>query len=166
MAAAFTQARPRTAARLLQALAAVALCNAVGILGAVFTTPDTAWYTALAKPSFQPPGWLFGPVWTALYTMMGVAAFRIFERRDRRGATAALVLFGAQLVLNGIWSPVFFGAQAIRVSLVILFALVGMVALVLRRFRAIDEAAGWLLAPYLAWLSFASVLNGAIVWLN
>lgn len=152
--------------RFLETGIAVLGCNAVGIAGALFTSTDTAWYRALAKPSFQPPGWLFGPVWTLLYTLMGVALQRIYERRGQPGASTALLLFAAQLALNGIWSPIFFGAQAITAALIVIVLLAPTVALTLLRFWAIDRTAGALLVPYLAWVSFAAVLNAALVVLN
>ena len=145
---------------------AILACNAVGITGALFTSTDTAWYSALAKPSFQPPGWLFGPVWTLLYSMMGVAIYRVFQRRDQPGGRRAMTLFAVQLVLNGVWTPVFFGAGAITLALGVLLALWVALALTIRSFAAIDRVAAWLLAPYLLWVSFATVLNAAIVSLN
>lgn len=150
----------------LRITVAVLLCNAVGIAGALFTSPDTAWYRALVKPSFQPPGWVFGPVWTLLYTLMGVAAARVFDRREAPGARVALWLFVAQLALNGVWSPIFFGAHAIGVALVVIVALLVLIALTMWRFWTIDRVAGALLVPYLAWVCFATLLNGALVSLN
>ena len=138
----------------------------MGALGALTTTTNSDWYRTLIKPGFQPPGWIFGPMWTLLYTLMGVALYRIIERREQAGARVALVSFAAQLLLNGIWSPIFFGAQAITVALVVIGLLVVVLAFTLRRFWALDRTAGALLAPYLAWVSFATILNAAIVHLN
>jgi len=152
--------------RWLGAVAAVVGCNAVGVLGALFTSTDTAWYAELAKPPFQPPGWIFGPMWTLLYTLMGVALYRVIVRRHEDGARAALGLFAAQLVLNGIWSPIFFGAEAIGVALAVIGLLVVVVAVTIRHVMLVDRLAGWLLVPYLAWISFATLLNTAIVVLN
>ena len=145
---------------------AILLCNAVGIAGALFTSTDTVWYETLTKPAFQPPGWLFGPVWTLLYTLMGVALYRIVQRRHQAGARVALGLFAAQLFLNGIWSPIFFGAEAIGVALIVITTLLAVLALTIKRFMAIDRTAGWLLVPYIAWVSFATVLTATIVSLN
>lgn len=157
---------PSTLRIALATAAAVVACNLVGAAGAFFTSTDTAWYLGLAKPSFQPSGWLFGPVWTLLYSLMGVALVRVAVRRDRPGARQAIGLFAAQMVLNAIWSPIFFGAEAIALALGVILLLVVMVGLTMRRFFAVDRLAGWLLVPYLAWLAFATVLNGAIVVLN
>jgi tryptophan-rich sensory protein len=152
--------------RILRTAAAVLACNIVGVTGALFTSTDTAWYGTLVKPAFQPPGWLFGPVWTLLYTLMGIALFRVVERRRADGARFALWLFAGQLMLNGIWTPIFFGAEAIGLALAVIVMLVGLVALTIRHFMAVDRGAGWLLVPYLAWLSFATMLNATIVALN
>ncbi len=163
-----TTARPQVSpiARVIGTTIAIAACNAVGILGAAFTSTDTAWYTSLAKPSFQPPGWVFGPMWTLLYTLMGVALYRVVVRREQPEARAALCLFAAQLFLNGIWSPIFFGAEAIVVAGVVIGMLVVVLAWTILRFLEVDRVAGALLVPYLAWVSFATVLNVAIAVLN
>ncbi|MBW2523492.1 MAG: tryptophan-rich sensory protein [Deltaproteobacteria bacterium] len=152
--------------RVLGTALGVVLCNAVGIAGALFTSTQTDWYRQLVKPSFQPPGWIFGPMWTLLYTLMGIALYRLYARRNQDGARAALWLFGAQLLLNGVWSPIFFGAQALGAALAVIVALVAVLALTTKRAFAIDRAAGWLLVPYLGWVSFATVLNAAILRLN
>ncbi|MEZ4442893.1 MAG: TspO/MBR family protein [Polyangiaceae bacterium] len=152
--------------RVLRLLGAVVACNAVGVVGAAFTSTDTAWYLGLDKPFFQPPGWIFGPVWTTLYTLMGVAAFRVFERSHRPGARLALVVFAAQLAVNAIWSPVFFGAEAVVAALVILLLLVALVTATIATFWRVDRTAGLLLLPYLAWGLFATALNASIAALN
>lgn len=158
-------AKPR-ARRVLLLGAAILGCNAVGVLGALFTSTDTAWYRELVKPAFQPPGWLFGPVWTLLYTLMGIAVFRVYERPSQTGRRGAFFFFGGQLFLNAIWSPIFFGAHALRAALFVIVCLTVVLAVTLKRFAAIDRTAGALLVPYLAWVSFATVLNAAIVVLN
>ena len=157
---------PSLAHRVVGTLIAIVACNAVGVAGALFTATDTAWYTNLVKPAFQPPGWIFGPMWTLLYSLMGVALYRMVERRNREGARTALWLFAAQLFLNGIWSPIFFGAQAITFALVVIGMLVVAVAFTIARFWKIDRAAGALLVPYLAWIAFATILNATLVHLN
>jgi benzodiazapine receptor len=143
-------------------------CQLAGAVGAATTeTGGSTWYAALAKPSFQPPGWVFGPVWITLYTLMGIAAWRVWERREQSpAARRALGLFLGQLVLNAVWTPVFFGAHKLGLALAILLALAGTVALTIHAFRRVDRVAAWMLAPYLLWVLFASVLNAAIVWLN
>lgn len=128
-----------------------------------FLTAPGAWYAGLVKPSFNPPGWIFGPVWTALYVLIAIAGWRVW-RRDRRGRP--MTLWWAQLVLNFLWTPVFFGAHQIGLALVvILLMLAAILAFVAASWRR-DRVAAWLFVPYAAWVAFASVLNGALFVLN
>lgn len=148
------------------ALAAwVGLCVAVGFVIGFFFKPG-AWYAGLEKPAFNPPAWLFAPVWTALYVAMGVAAWRIWCRPVSIERKQALRLFGVQLILNAAWSPVFFGAQSLAGGLVVIVLMLFAIAATIQRFHPIDKAAAWLLAPYLAWVSFATLLNVALFALN
>jgi benzodiazapine receptor len=155
-----------TARPILGALAFVVGCEAVGLAGAAVTNPGSDWYRALAKPPFQPPAWVFGPAWTLLYALMGLAAWRVWRRRPAPGVRRALGLFAAQLALNAAWSPVFFGAHAIGVALAILVALTALVAWTIVAFRRVDRPAAALMLPYLAWLLFATTLNASILRLN
>jgi tryptophan-rich sensory protein len=143
-------------------------CELVGIVGALTTvTGEGSWYQGLEKPPFNPPGWVFGPVWTVLYALMGLAAFRVWrEGTERRDVRTALGLFVAQLVLNGVWTPVFFGAESIVGGAVVIVALLVLLALTVRAFFRISRAAGWLLVPYLLWVAFATALNLSIWVLN
>lgn len=143
-------------------------CELVGITGALLTvTGDGSWYQALDKPVFTPPNWLFGPVWTLLYALMGIAAFLVWrEGTDRRDVRTALGLFVAQLVLNGIWTPIFFGAQQIAGGAVVIVALLVVIALTIRAFFRVSRVAGWLLVPYILWVGYATALNLSIWWLN
>ncbi|MCX6944429.1 MAG: TspO/MBR family protein [Verrucomicrobiota bacterium] len=124
------------------------------------------WYPTLVKPSWNPPAAVFAPVWTVLYAAMSLAAWRIWLRRDQPGAGTALRLFFASLVLNALWSVLFFGLQRPGWALLEVVVLWGTLSAVEVRFRQLDRVAGWLWAPYVAWVSFATVLNGAIWWLN
>lgn len=145
----------------------VVLAQCVGILGSVFTFDSiSTWYVTLAKPSFSPPNWVFGPAWVTLYALMGIAAWRIWERRSQPGSMRALAAYGIQLGLNGIWTPVFFGLHNTQLALAIIIALWVMILVTIYRFASIDRVAAWLLVPYIAWVSFASVLNLYIVLLN
>jgi len=130
-------------------------------LGVLF--PPGEWYAGLDKPPFNPPNWIFGPVWTALYLGMGVAAWRVWRRVGWRAPT---FLFLAQLALNALWSPVFFGAHLLGLAALVLASLVALVALTLRAFWRVDKVAGALFVPYLAWVSFALLLNLALWRLN
>lgn len=152
----------------LGAIPYVILCQLVGAVGALTTeTGGSPWYEALEKPSFQPPGWVFGPVWTLLYALMGIAAWRVWRLGVARpGVRRALTLFGVQLGLNAIWSPIFFGAHAIGIALGVLTALWLALVLTIVAFRPLDKTAALLLTPYLAWVTFATVLNASIVALN
>ena len=145
----------------------VALCLAIGALGAavVATSVDT-WYADLIKPSFTPPDQVFGPVWTALYIMMAVAAWRVWRTADRDTRRGALTLFVLQLALTLGWTAVFFGLQKIGAALATIVVLDVGVVVTMLAFRSIDRWAGLLMVPYLAWVSFATVLNIAIWRLN
>jgi benzodiazapine receptor len=124
------------------------------------------WFDALAKPSFMPPGWVFGVVWPILYFMLGVAVALILAERPTRQRRNALILFFAQLALNFAWSPVFFAAHAIQPALVVIVVMVILAALAAGQFRRIRPVAGYLMLPYLLWLCFAAALNSAIGRLN
>ena len=146
----------------------VLVCELVGVLGAWATGAGSSdWYRALAKPAFQPPAWLFGPVWTLLYALMGVAAWRIWRQGAHHpGVRLALVLFAVQLALNAAWSPVFFGAQQVGAALVVIVLLCLVLVPTVAAFARLDRPAAGLLLPYLAWAIFAAVLNAAIWKLN
>jgi benzodiazapine receptor len=159
-------ARGRTSDLIALALF-VGLCLGIGALGASVTaTSVRTWYAALAKPSFTPPDWVFGPVWTALYLMMATAAWRVWRAADRDTTRGPLTLFALQLALNLGWSVVFFGLHKIGAAVATIFVLdVGVIVTTLA-FRTVDRAAALLMLPYLAWAGFATVLNIAIWRLN
>ena len=117
------------------------------------------WYDPLRKPSFQPPGWVFGAAWTTLYTMMGIALATIFNEPASKPRTTALVLFFLQLGLNFLWSPVFFGFGAIDWAFLIILAMNALVTMTIIAFWKLRPLAGALLIPYLAWLCLATALN-------
>jgi benzodiazapine receptor len=146
----------------------VALCLVPGVVGSIFTTSAIpTWYAGLVKPAFNPPNWVFGPVWTALYLMMGIALFLVVRdgMREPRVKVAA-ALFVAQLFLNGLWSYIFFGLRSPGWALVEILALwISILVTIVACFR-VSRAAGWLLVPYILWVTFAAVLNGAIWRLN
>jgi translocator protein len=149
-------------------IAGIALSLVPGIVGSIFTAPAIpAWYAGLVKPAFNPPNWVFGPVWTLLYVLMGVALFLVIKGgfTDRRVKAAAGV-FIVQLILNGLWSYVFFGLHAPGWALAEITALWASIVLCLILFYRISAAAGGLLIPYLGWVTFAAVLNGSIWVLN
>lgn len=133
-----------------------------GLLIGFFTAPGE-WYAALAKPSFNPPNWLFGPVWTILYVMIAIAGWRVWQA-DRSGM--AMKLWWLQLVLNFLWSPSFFALQNITLALVIILALLLAILAFIATAWKTDRLAAWLFVPYAAWVAFASLLNGSIRALN
>ena len=137
---------------------------ATAVAGRVTTTG--AWYDALRKPSFNPPSWVFGPVWTALYIMMAVAAWLVWRERGLGGARGPLALWGVQLVLNVGWSILFFGARRPDLAFIEIVFLWAAIVATLLAFRRVRPAAGWLLVPYLAWVSFAALLNFTLWRLN
>jgi tryptophan-rich sensory protein len=143
-------------------------CQCAGIIGSIFTTPAIpTWYATLQKPSFNPPNWLFAPAWVTLYLLMGIAAFLIWRRGlGQKGVKLALVIFLVQLVLNALWSVVFFGLQSPLYGVVVIVALWVAILLTILSFFRQSTAAGALLLPYILWVSFASVLNIAILVLN
>lgn len=144
-----------------------ALCLAVAAIGgAVTATSVGTWYAGLAKPSFNPPGWVFGPVWTALYLMMALAAWRVWRARDHAGVRPALRLWALQLALNLCWSLIFFGAQMIGAALAEIVVLIAAILATTLLFWRIDRLAGALLVPYAAWVGFATILNAALWRLN
>lgn len=148
----------------LALLGFVVLCLALGALGAAVTAPAIpTWYAALAKPSFNPPNWIFAPVWTTLYVIMAIAAWLVWRRGDAR---IPLTLFAVQLVLNSAWSLIFFGLHRVDLALVDIVLLLTAIVATALSFRRRSAVAALLLVPYLAWVSFATVLNAAIWRLN
>ena len=135
---------------------------AAAAFGALFPPGD--WYVDLVKPAWTPPDWLFGPVWTVLYLLIGVSGWLLWRARSE--SKAALVFWGVQLALNALWSWIFFGLRAPGAALVeILVLLLAIAATVAAAFRSRPLAA-WLLVPYLSWVAFAAALNAAIWYLN
>ncbi len=152
----------------LLALSAAILVFAAAALGSVATMPQIpGWYTTIVRPSFSPPNWVFGPAWTILYIMMAYAFWRVLRLApSKQGRSGAIVLFLVQLCLNAGWSWAFFWGQSPLAGLVVISFLWLAIVATIMAFWRIDRTAALVLAPYLAWVSFASVLNGAIFVLN
>ena len=145
----------------------VLLCLAVsGIAGAVTSTTVSTWYQTLEKPPFNPPDWVFGPVWTTLYLFMAVAGWRVWRTPVSAQRRQALAAFAVQLALNLLWSFLFFGFRLVGVALVEIVLLLIAIAVTTTRFWRIDRAAGALFVPYLAWVAYAATLNAALWNLN
>ena len=149
------------------ALVALTVVAAAGTIGSLATTPNIpTWYAGLTKPAFNPPNWIFAPVWTALYVMMAAAFFRILRLPASAQRRSAIIAFLGQMALNALWSVVFFAMRSPPVGFLVIVSLWTLIFLTMLRFLTLDRTAGWLLAPYLAWVTFAAVLNGAIWSLN
>jgi tryptophan-rich sensory protein len=144
--------------------ASILLCEAIGLIGSFFTFPAIGtWYAALQKPFFNPPNWLFGPVWTILFALMGISLYLVWEK----GLTKkAIIFFGIQLILNLAWSILFFGLHSPMLAFAeIIFLWIAIAATILE-FKKVSQKAAWLLIPYILWVSFAAILNFAVWALN
>jgi benzodiazapine receptor len=151
----------------LSLLVFFALCFAVAAAGGVATASSVhGWYPELAKPPFNPPDWLFAPVWSVLYALIALAGWRLWRRRAAPAGRAALRWWGLQLGFNLSWSFVFFGARLPGAALVDIVLLLGAIGVTILLAARADRAAAWLLAPYAAWTAFAAALNAAIWYLN
>ena len=150
------------------ALIAAAAVITASALGGLATAPNIpGWYAGLQKPFFNPPNWIFGPVWTLLFAMMGYAAYRIMRLPAQlEGRVPALTIFFSQLVLNAAWSWAFFAMNSTTLGLVVIVPLLVMIILTIIRFRPLDRTAAFLLVPYAAWVSFATLLNATIWHIN
>ena len=143
------------------------LCLGIGALASIATAQNVGtWYQRLAKPPFNPPDWVFAPVWTTLYVLIAIAGWRVWRRRRLAGAPLEFGAYATQLALNLAWSFLFFGQRMIGVALVEIVLLLVAIALNATLFWRVDRPAGWLLAPYAAWVAFACLLNFALWRLN
>jgi benzodiazapine receptor len=160
-----TAQRPSFSLRDVPALlVSIVVCELAGIVPSFLTANDVAtWYTTLQKPGFTPPSWLFGPVWTTLYLLMGIALYLVWRRGDNR---FALAIFAVQLVLNAGWTLVFFGMRWPAGGLAVILALLVAIVATMVAFVRIDRRAAILLVPYLCWVGFATLLNYELWRLN
>ncbi|WP_445384021.1 TspO/MBR family protein [Robiginitalea sp. IMCC44478] len=147
---------------------AVMVCLLIGFLSGFATQSSVdTWYAGLNKPTFNPPNWIFGPVWTVLYILMGVAAGLVWSRGFHHiWVKTALYYFGFQLLFNAAWSIVFFGMQDPGWALVILLALIVLIGFTIKWFRIVNRLSAYLMLPYLLWVIFAGILNYKIIELN
>jgi tryptophan-rich sensory protein len=154
--------------QVVRLVVSILIPQAAGLIGARFTAPQiSTWYASLSKPAFTPPGAVFGPVWTVLYLLMGIALYLIWARGlDARGVKPAILLFGVQLLLNVLWSILFFGLRSPILGLVDIAVLWISILLTLLLFLRVSAVAGLLLVPYLLWVTFAAILNASIFVLN
>jgi tryptophan-rich sensory protein len=143
-----------------------ALTVGTALVGARASSSTQLWYRRLRKPAFQPPSWVFGPVWTVMYGLMTFSAWKVWNRPAGPRRSWALLLWGAQLGFNALWSPLFFGKHRQRAALVDLAALAVSLTAYTTVSSQVDRSAAWMMAPYLAWVGFAGALNEEIVRLN
>ncbi len=153
---------------IIKLLVSLVACQLAGVVGSVFTAKVIpTWYAALEKPAFTPPNWLFAPAWITLYVLMGVSAFFIWRRGlGNRPVRISLIIFLVQLVLNALWSVIFFGLESPLYGIVVIVLLWIAILVTMLRFFKLSTTAGVLLIPYLLWVTFAAALNVSIYILN
>ncbi|OAN62611.1 sensory protein TspO [Balneola sp. EhC07] len=146
----------------------IAICLLVGFLSGISTSDNiSGWYSTLEKPFFNPPNWIFGPVWTFLYILMGISLGKIWSSDiSGKEKNKAIFIFGSQLAVNAIWSIFFFGMQNPLLAFIDIIILIILIVYTIKLFKPINRMASWLLYPYLAWVSFATILNLSIILLN
>jgi translocator protein len=150
-------------------LLCVVVCLAVGYLSSITTQSSIkTWYPTIVKPIFNPPNWVFAPVWTLLFILMGIAAGRVWNQLEtnKELVKKGLLFFSVQLALNALWSYLFFGLQNIFLALIEIILLWLIIYETYLIFKKIDKKASYLLLPYLAWVGFATILTASIYWLN
>lgn len=146
--------------------ASILICQLAGAIGSIFTLKNIpAWYAGLDKPFFSPPNWLFGPVWITLYTMMGASLYFVFIK-EKEEFTKPVKIFLLHLIINSLWSIVFFGMRNPGLGFFVITVLWSMILYLIRLFRKTDKRASYLLYPYFVWVTFASFLNLAVWYLN
>lgn len=153
--------------KFLTSIISILIAESAGIIGSFFTASSVkTWYTVINKPSWNPPSWVFGPVWITLYAMMGIAAGLVWNKRSLPEARIALWFYGIQLVLNALWSILFFGLKNPGLAFVEIIVMLVLIIITTVLFWRINTWAGVLMIPYIAWVSFASFLNFNIWRLN
>ncbi len=154
--------------KFLRYVLSIIICLSAGAVGTIFTVSSIpTWYAFINKPAFSPPNWIFGPVWTALYILMGISLALVWQKGLKtKKVRDALYLFGIQLALNAIWSPVFFGARNLFLALVVILLMWIFILKTILALGRINKTASYLLYPYIIWVSFASILNFSVWILN
>jgi translocator protein len=146
----------------------IIITNLAGAVGSIFTTSKIpTWYASINKPGFNPPNWIFGPVWTLLFILMGISAFLIWQHGiKKKKVKVAMYIFGLQLLFNILWSMIFFGLQNPLLAFIEIIILWALILLTIVKFAEISKKAAYLLIPYILWVSFAAILNLFIYLLN
>ena len=154
--------------KLTKLIISIFLCLSIGFTGSYFTSDSiSSWYDTLNKPTFTPPNWTFGVVWTILYVLIGLSAFLVWNQGfDKKSVKIALTLFILQLILNGLWTPIFFGLHFLGIALIEIILLWLVILLTIIYFYKVSKLASMLLVPYLLWVSYATALNTGFWWLN
>lgn len=149
-------------------VAAILISELAGIIGSVFTFPSIqTWYATLSKPSFSPPNWVFGPVWTVLYFLMGISLYLVWQRGwKNKNVKIAVKIFAIQLILNSLWSILFFELHSPFYAFIEIILLWLAIVFTIYKFYRISKNAAYLLIPYLFWVSFAAFLNYFVLILN
>jgi translocator protein len=155
--------------KVLKLITSIMLCLSAGAFGSIFTATSVGtWYQSLNKPSFNPPSWVFAPVWTSLYLMMGVSLFLVWSSKNMIGSkkSISIILFLTQLILNAIWSLLFFGLKNPLLSFIEIVLLWITIIATILFFKKTSVFSAFLLVPYLLWVTFAAILNFSIFTLN
>jgi len=143
------------------------ICQLAGFIGSLFTAPAIPnWYASLQKPSFTPPSWLFSPVWIFLFVLMGLTLYILWQADSKKEAKIALLFFALQLILNMLWSVIFFGLRSPMWAFIEIIILWLAIFLTIWKSLKVSKAAGYLLLPYIIWVSFAAILNCSLWKLN
>ena len=154
--------------KIVPLVASIGVCFLAAAIGSAFTTGAiSTWYATLNKPFFSPPNWVFGPVWTLLYLLMGFSLYLVWvTKTEKKAKRLGITFFFIQLALNSLWSILFFGLKSPSVAFVGIILLWLAIFMTIKNFLQISKVAGWLLSPYIAWVSFALILNLSIIILN
>jgi len=151
----------------LRLVISIVVCLLAGIIGSLFTSNNIpTWYATINKPAFNPPNWIFAPVWTTLYVMMGVSLFLVWRQSNKVNISYAVIFFSIQLILNTLWSFIFFGMKLLLLGFIEICLLWVFILISIISFSGISSTASFLLIPYLLWVSYAAVLNYSIFKLN
>ncbi|MEO0089749.1 MAG: TspO/MBR family protein [candidate division WOR-3 bacterium] len=154
--------------KILKLLLSILICQVAGILGSIFTTPAIpTWYLQLNKPPFTPPNWLFAPAWTTLFLLMGISLYLVWNQGwENKQVKKAILIFAIQLILNILWSFIFFTLKSLLFAFIEIIILWIAILLTIINFQKVSKPSAYLLLPYLLWVSFASVLNFSLLTLN
>ncbi|MFH1511613.1 MAG: TspO/MBR family protein [Candidatus Woesearchaeota archaeon] len=152
----------------IKLIVSIAITNLAGLIGSFFTMDSVrTWYTTVHRPSFNPPNWVFAPVWTTLFILMGISLYLVWSKGvGARRVKIAMTIFGAQLALNILWSILFFGLRSPFYAFIEIIVLWAAIILTIAAFYMVSRPAAYLLIPYVLWVTFAAILNFSIYWLN